>query len=67
MQDYVRARIGQYVSLLGQRLGHYAPGLGREAFERSAAEALACLPAGDHAQLALEDKQLQLVFRHDCL
>lgn len=67
LQDYVRLRIAQFISLLSQRLGHYAPGLVKEALDRAAAEALAYLPLGDHGQLSLEDKQLQLVFRHDCL
>jgi hypothetical protein len=66
-QDYVRVRLTQFLGLLSGRLGHYAPGLPAGALERAAADALACMPPGDHGQLSLEDKQLQLVFRHDCL
>lgn len=67
LQDYVRVRLTQYISLLSGRLNHYAPGLSKDALDRAAAEALAYLPPGEHGQLSLEDKQLQLVFRHDCL
>eukprot|EP00198_Chlamydomonas_reinhardtii_P001203 XP_001690538.1 predicted protein [Chlamydomonas reinhardtii] len=67
LEDYVRVRLTQYISLLSGRLNHYAPGLSKDALDRAAAEALAYLPPGEHGQLSLEDKQLQLVFRHDCL
>ncbi|GIL45703.1 hypothetical protein Vafri_2882 [Volvox africanus] len=67
LEDYVRVRITQFISHFSQRLGHYAPGFAKETLDRAAAEALAYLPPGDHGQLSLEDKQLQLVFRHDCL
>lgn len=63
----MRTRITQFAGIYAQRIGQYVPGLSKEMLDRAASDALAVLPSGDHGQLSLEDKQLQLVFRHDCL
>lgn len=67
MQEYVRSRLTQFLGLFSRRLLQLAPGTSPDAIERAAQESLAALPPPILAALPLEQKDLQLVFRHDCL
>lgn len=66
-QEYVRSRLAQYAGLFHERIVSYMPNIGRGMVERVAGEAASLMPAPDHAASALEERNLQLVFRHDCL
>lgn len=63
-QEYVRARMGQFGSVLASRLN---PTLSELTVQRVTAEVLNSLPPPDYSGAALETKEFQLVFRHDCL
>lgn len=66
VQEYVRARLAQFVGLFSERLSQYMPPAHMTYVERATAEALATMPPPELGG-PLEEKQLQLVFRHDCL
>uniref|UniRef100_A0A1D1ZYM3 CSE family protein n=1 Tax=Auxenochlorella protothecoides TaxID=3075 RepID=A0A1D1ZYM3_AUXPR len=64
LEEYVRARMGQFGSVLASRLN---PTLSELTVQRVTAEVLNSLPPPDYSGAALETKEFQLVFRHDCL
>ena len=43
------------------------PNLDQRLVQQAAAEAIASLPAPEFGRVAVENRDLQLVFRHDCL
>ena len=63
-QEYVRARIIQFAGAFARRIN---PNLGPQIVQQAAAEAIASLPAPEYGRVAVENRDLQLVFRHDCL
>lgn len=63
-QEYVRARLIQFAGPFAKRL---SPELSQAAVQRAAADAIASLPAAEVGRISLESRDLQLVFRHDCL
>jgi len=63
-QEYVRARLIQFAGAFAQRI---APSLGIDLVQQAAAEAISSLPAAEVGRISLENRDLQLVFRHDCL
>lgn len=63
-QEYVRARMGQFGGVLASRLN---PTLSELSVQRVMAEVMNTLPSPDYSGAALETKEYQLVFRHDCL
>lgn len=63
-QDYARARILQFASAFAARLNPtVAPGV----VQQAARDCLGGLPAPDYSGVPVEQRDLQLVFRHDCL
>lgn len=67
MQDYVRSRLLQFIRRLGVSLGQLLPGVNPALLDRAVHDTLRSLPLPDYGQVPLERRQLQLVFRHDCL
>ena len=67
LQDYTNSRLAQFMALFSRRLLQLAPGVSPDAIERAAAEALQALPPPLMAAVPLHEKDLQLVFRHDCV
>ncbi|GMH34106.1 hypothetical protein BSKO_01940 [Bryopsis sp. KO-2023] len=64
LEEYVRARLNQFAHYLWQRV---APQMPQVAFENEVAMAYTHLPAPQYGQVPLDQRELQLVFRHDCL
>ena len=64
VQEYVRARIIQFAGAFARRVN---PNLAPQIVQQAAAEAIASLPAPEYGRVAVENRDLQLVFRHDCL
>ena len=65
-QEYVRARLLQFAAVLGGRI---APQLSPQLVQAAAFDAIQSLPPPDYgaAVAAAAVRELQLVFRHDCL
>ncbi len=63
-QEYVRARLIQFAGAFARRVN---PTLSPQIVQQAAAEAIASLPAPEYGRVAVENRDLQLVFRHDCL
>jgi hypothetical protein len=63
-QDYVRARLIQFAMPFGRRV---APALPPNLLEQAAAQTIAMLPPPEYGPASVENRDLQLVFRHDCL
>lgn len=63
-QEYVRARLLQFAQALAGRI---SPALSPQMVQSAAFDALQSLPPPDYGGLPLEQRDLQLVFRHDCL
>ncbi len=64
MQEYVRVRLIQFAGAFARRV---KPNLSQQAVQTAAAEAIASLPPPELGRVAIENRDLQLVFRHDCL
>lgn len=64
LQEYVRARLIQFAGAFSRRVN---PNLDQRLVQQAAAEAIASLPAPEFGRVAVENRDLQLVFRHDCL
>lgn len=64
VQEYVRARLIQFAGAFARRIN---PTLNPQIVQQAAAEAIASLPAPEYGRVAVENRDLQLVFRHDCL
>ena len=60
----MRARLIQFAAAFARRVN---PTLSQQIVEQAAAEAIASLPAPEFSQVSVESRDLQLVFRHDCL
>jgi len=67
LEEYVQARIAQLVSLFTRRLQAHAPSLPPDLVSKSLAEAYQAVPPPEYSVIPLEDRDLQLVFRHDCM
>lgn len=67
LQEYVQHRIGQMMAAFHMRLQHHVPGLPTEVLKTALQEALATVPPPEYACVPLEQRDLQLVFRHDCM
>ena len=63
-QEYVRARLLQFSQALAGRI---APSMTPQMVHQAALDALRVVPAPDYSGAALATRDLQLVFRHDCL
>ena len=63
-QEYARARILQFSQAFAARLN---PTVGPGVVQQAALDCLAALPPPDYSGISLEQRDLQLVFRHDCL
>lgn len=63
-QDYVRARLIQFAMPFGRRV---APALPPNLLEQAAAQTIAMIPPPEYGPASVENRDLQLVFRHDCL
>ena len=66
LQDYVRSRIVQLINTFTRILRNNVPSLSPEAISQSLAEALSAIPPPIYDVVPLENRELQLVFRHDC-
>jgi hypothetical protein len=64
VEDYVRARLIQFAMPFGRRV---APALPPNLLEQAAAQTIAMLPPPEYGPASVENRDLQLVFRHDCL
>lgn len=64
LEEYSRARILQFAQAFSARLN---PTVGPAVVQQAAVDCLASLPPADYSGVALEQRDLQLVFRHDCL
>ena len=64
LQEYVRARLIQFAGPFARRIN---PTLSQQIVQQAAAETIASLPAAEVGRVAIESRDLQLVFRHDCL
>lgn len=67
LEDYVRSRLRQFVGIFNQKLLQLVPAVHADAFDRSVNEALLQTPQPDYGSVPLDFKELQLVFRHDCM
>ncbi|KAG1669208.1 hypothetical protein FOA52_001459 [Chlamydomonas sp. UWO 241] len=67
LEEYVQNRIAQLVSVFTRRLQSHAPALPNEVISKSLAEAYQAVPPPEYSVIPLEDRDLQLVFRHDCM
>lgn len=63
-QEYTRARILQFAQAFAARLN---PTVAPSVVQQAALDCLQALPPPDYSGVALEHRDLQLVFRHDCL
>lgn len=63
-QEYTRSRVLQFAQAFASRLN---PTVGPAVVQQAAVDCLASLPPPDYTGVALEQRDLQLVFRHDCL
>ena len=63
-QEYVRARLLQFSRALAGRI---APNMTPQMVHQAALDALRVVPPPDYSGAALATRDLQLVFRHDCL
>lgn len=63
-QGYVQARIEQILSAFSHALASNIPGLSSDVVSASRNTALAAVPPPEYA---VARRQLQLVFRHDCM
>lgn len=59
----MRARLVQFAPALAGRIAHT---LAPQMVEQATYDVLQTLPAADYSGAALETRDLQLVFRHDC-
>lgn len=64
LEAYVRERLDQFAHSLWQRV---APEVPLETFDREVANTYTELPPPEYGPVALESRELQLVFRHDCM
>lgn len=64
VQEYVRARLIQFAGAFARRIN---PTLGQQFIQQAAADAISSLPQPEFGRVAVENRDLQLVFRHDCL
>ncbi len=60
----MRARLAQFAGAFAGRIN---PQLSPQVVQQVATECIASLPAPEYGRLAVEQRDLQLVFRHDCL
>ena len=60
----MRVRLIQFAGAFARRV---KPNLSQQAVQLAAAEAIASLPPPELGRVAIENRDLQLVFRHDCL
>ena len=63
-QEYVRARLIQFAGPFARRMN---PTLPLALIQQTAAETIAALPPPEYSGASVEHRDLQLVFRHDCL
>ena len=61
------ARLRQFLEVYKLRILQLAPSVGTELLDKAATAALADLPTPRFGKLSLDQMELQLVFRHDCL
>ena len=64
LQEYARARVLQFAQAFAARLN---PTVSPQVVQQAALDCLQALPPADYSGVALEQRDLQLVFRHDCL
>lgn len=64
VEEYVRSRLIQFAMPFGRRV---APTLPHNLLEQAAAQTIAMLPPPEYGPASVENRDLQLVFRHDCL
>lgn len=64
LEEYVRARLNQFSLGLERKLSATVM---PDVFERIVAETYTQLPAPEYCNLPIESRELQLVFRHDCM
>jgi hypothetical protein len=64
LEEYTRARILQFAQAFAARLN---PTVAPSVVQQAALDCLQALPPPDYSGVALEHRDLQLVFRHDCL
>jgi hypothetical protein len=64
LQEYARARIVQFAQAFAARLN---PTVAPAVVQQAAVECIQSLPPPDYSGVSLEQRDLQLVFRHDCL
>ncbi|EFN53263.1 expressed protein [Chlorella variabilis] len=64
LEEYARARILQFAQAFAGRLN---PTVAPAVLQQAALECIQALPPPDYTGMSLEQRDLQLVFRHDCL
>lgn len=64
VEEYVRARLVQFAGPFARRIN---PALPQGLIQQAAAETIATLPPPEYGPASVEHRDLQLVFRHDCL
>ncbi|KAL4859186.1 putative aldo-keto reductase 2 [Chlorella vulgaris] len=64
LEEYARARIFQFAQAFAARLN---PTVAPAVVQQAALDCVAALPPADYTGVLLEQRDLQLVFRHDCL
>lgn len=67
LEDYVEARLLQILRQFAPRLQQLIPAAQPEIIEGVMRHALQAIPPPDYSQIQVEDMDLQLVFRHECL
>jgi hypothetical protein len=66
-QEYVRARIAQLISAFSRSLQLHSSAITQDLIAKSLGEALSAIPPPVYDIIPLEHRDLQLVFRHDCM
>ncbi|GAX78271.1 hypothetical protein CEUSTIGMA_g5713.t1 [Chlamydomonas eustigma] len=67
LEEYVRARIAQLISTFSRSLQLHSPAITQDLIAKSLGEALSAIPPPVYDIIPLENRDLQLVFRHDCM
>eukprot|EP00878_Enallax_costatus_P008197 GHUV01008570.1.p1 GENE.GHUV01008570.1~~GHUV01008570.1.p1 ORF type:complete len:258 (+),score=48.54 GHUV01008570.1:251-1024(+) len=67
LEEYVRNRLMQFIRCFTLRLVQLVPQVGPGLLESIVRETFDMLPSPDYGQVPVDQLELQLVFRHDCM
>lgn len=67
VQEYVRNRLMQFIRAFALRMVQLVPQVSPGLLESIVRETFDILPSPDYGQVPVDELELQLVFRHDCM